>query len=47
MYTTTPNSVGMALPISWALVEAQGGRLWLESSREKGTTARFTVPLAL
>jgi len=45
-YTTKPHGVGMGLPISRALIEAQGGRLWLESSLRGGATAHFTLPLA-
>lgn len=39
---------GLGLYISRRLVEAHGGRLWLESRRDgrRGTCARFTLPLA-
>jgi hypothetical protein len=35
---------GLGLAIAAALVEAHGGRLWLESVEGEGTTARFTIP---
>jgi PAS domain S-box-containing protein len=39
----TPGS-GMGLFIARSLVEAQGGRLWLEPTSEPGATFRFTLP---
>lgn len=35
---------GLGLAIAQALVEAHGGKLWLESREGEGTTARFTLP---
>ncbi len=36
---------GLGLAIAQALVEAHGGKLWLESREGEGTTARFTLPV--
>jgi PAS domain S-box-containing protein len=44
-YTTEAQGIGLGLPISRALVEAQGGRLWAEPSTE-GAVFHFTLPLA-
>lgn len=35
---------GLGLPIARGLVEAHGGRLWVESEEGAGTTFRFTLP---
>ena len=35
---------GLGLAIAQALVEAHGGKLWLESVEGEGTTAQFTLP---
>lgn len=38
--------VGLGLHITRMLLEAQGGRIWVESKLGKGTTSYFTLPLA-
>jgi signal transduction histidine kinase len=38
--------VGLGLVITRAIVEAHGGRVWLESQVGAGTRAHFTIPLA-
>jgi two-component system sensor histidine kinase BaeS len=37
---------GLGLSVARSLVEAQGGRIWVESTQGEGTTFRFTLPLA-
>lgn len=36
---------GLGLAIAQALIEAHGGKLWVESREGEGTTARFTLPV--
>jgi two-component system sensor kinase FixL len=44
--TTKPSGMGVGLPISRTLVEAHGGRLWVESNEVGGASFQFTIPAA-
>lgn len=45
-FTTKPTGIGMGLSVSRALVEANGGQLWLEARKKPGATFHFTLPFA-
>jgi signal transduction histidine kinase len=36
---------GLGLAIARGIVEAHGGRIWIESERGRGTTVRFSLPI--
>ncbi len=40
------DGAGLGLAISRAIVEAHGGRIWLEPAAPRGTRVRFTLPAA-
>jgi PAS domain S-box-containing protein len=37
--------VGLGLHLSWQIIEAHGGRIWLDSTPGEGTTFCFSIPL--
>ncbi len=39
-------SSGLGLHICKEIIEEHGGRIWIESEKEKGTAVRFTLPLS-
>lgn len=43
---TDRQGAGLGLAIAKGIVEAHGGRIWLDSRPGEGTTASFTLPLA-
>ena len=45
-FTTKPQGLGMGLSISRSIIEAHGGRLWVDSRSSPGADFRFTVPTA-
>jgi len=45
-FTSKPSGIGMGLAISRALVEANGGQLWVEPSNKSDATFHFTLPFA-
>lgn len=45
-FTTKPTGIGMGLAISRALIEANGGQLWVEPNKKPGATFHFTLPFA-
>jgi PAS domain S-box-containing protein len=40
------HGAGLGLPIARGIVEAHGGRIWIESAPGQGTVVRFTLPIA-
>jgi two-component system sensor kinase FixL len=45
--TTKPHGMGVGLSISRAIIEAHGGKIWVEPNPGGGTIFRFTLPAVL
>jgi PAS domain S-box-containing protein len=43
-YTTKPGGLGMGLSICRTIIEAHGGRLWVNAAQPQGATFQFTLP---
>ena len=43
-FTTKPDGMGMGLSISNSIIEAHGGRLWVQPTDPNGTAFHFTLP---
>jgi PAS domain S-box-containing protein len=43
-YTTKPDGTGMGLSICRSIIDAHGGRLWVEANQPRGSTFQFTLP---
>jgi signal transduction histidine kinase len=46
-YTTKSSGVGMGLSICRSIIDAHGGRLWIEANKPRGAALQFTLPSAV
>jgi PAS domain S-box-containing protein len=44
-YTTKPGGLGLGLSICRSIIEAHGGRLWVEANEPQGAIFQFTMPV--
>jgi signal transduction histidine kinase len=45
-YTTKRSGIGMGLSICRSIIDAHGGRLWMDPNQSQGTVFQFTLPAA-
>jgi signal transduction histidine kinase len=45
-YTTKSGGVGMGLAICRSIIDAHGGKLWVEGNEPRGALFQFTLPAA-
>lgn len=45
-YTTKSDGIGLGLAISRSLIEAHGGRLWVDAKAKIGATFHFVLPFS-
>jgi len=43
-YTTKSGGVGIGLSICRSIIDAHGGRLWVDANQPRGAAFRFTLP---
>jgi signal transduction histidine kinase len=43
-YTTKQSGVGMGLSICRSIIDAHGGRLWVDANKPRGAIFQFTLP---
>ncbi len=46
-FSTKSEGIGIGLAISRSIIEAHGGRLWIDPAVERGTTFRFRIPVSV
>jgi len=45
-YTTKPGGTGMGLSVCRSIIDAHGGRLWVDANEPRGAVFQFTLPAA-